>query len=196
MSFLMVFTFVVSWAPMQIITIYRFIDSQIVLYENFSIIFFICHWLAVSRSFVNPFIYAFNNYRFRKGFRYFICFYFIKVTPHQYESFMIQSHKSKFSSQTFNPRYSHSYTELFQMPNSKVTFHTSKRSQSQLLFYSSDLNNQQRNSIISQQSRPSTPFLNPKNEMINCLSNRMSRNKCERHKFFSTKSVETDILYL
>ena len=74
MCFCMVITFMVSWLPMQAITIYRFYDNErLKNFSYFGDLFFVCHLIAVSRSFVNPFIYAWTNVRFREGFIYFLC---------------------------------------------------------------------------------------------------------------------------
>jgi len=86
MSFFMVLTFIMYWAPMQMITLYRFYDDTFVSRSYFGWLFFLSHWLAVSRSFVNPFIYACNNQRFRKGFAYFLFFHFLYVSPKRYQS--------------------------------------------------------------------------------------------------------------
>ncbi len=91
MSFFMVLTFIMSWAPMQMLTLYRFYDENFVDRLFFPWLFFSSHWLAVSRSFVNPFIYACNNQRFRKGFVYFLFFHFLHTTPNRYHAeFMIK----------------------------------------------------------------------------------------------------------
>ncbi len=86
MSFFMVLTFIMYWAPMQMITLYRFYDDTFVSRSYFGWLFFLSHWLAVSRSFVNPFIYACNNQRFRKGFAYFLFFHFLYVSPKRYQA--------------------------------------------------------------------------------------------------------------
>jgi hypothetical protein len=73
MVFLMVLTFMIFWAPLQFLTVYRFYDDQIAYSKYFGDIFFVCHIIAVSRSFVNPFIYTGTNSKYREGFKYFIC---------------------------------------------------------------------------------------------------------------------------
>ena len=73
MCFMMVVTFVFAWAPMQILNIYRFYDENITNASYFGDLFFVCHWLAVSRSFICPIIYAWTNLRFREGFKYLLC---------------------------------------------------------------------------------------------------------------------------
>lgn len=75
MCFIMVLTFMVFWAPLHFINVYRFYDKSIEGWSNFGYIFFVCHLLAVSRTFVNPFIYAWSNIKFRTGFKYFMCCY-------------------------------------------------------------------------------------------------------------------------
>ena len=105
MSFFMVLTFIVSWAPMQVITLYRFYDENIVLKKYFGALFFVCHWLAVSRSFINPFIYACNNERFRKGFVYFLCCHWTSTSSNEFESSIVQNRAFKFT---------YHYTSAFQ----------------------------------------------------------------------------------
>jgi hypothetical protein len=78
MCFILVLSFVVSWAPMQFITVIRFFDDSLTMDPYFGDIFFICHSIAVSRSFMNPFIYAWTNAKFRLGFKYFLCYLCIK----------------------------------------------------------------------------------------------------------------------
>jgi hypothetical protein len=90
MCFLMVSTFLFLWAPMHFITVYRFYDQEITATKHYADLFFVCHILAVSRSFVNPFIYACTNSKFREGFVYFVCCYHcdpkhrhLKYTPEE-----------------------------------------------------------------------------------------------------------------
>ena len=71
---------------MQLLTLYRFYDESFVEKSHFAWLFFLCHWLAVSRSFVNPLIYGCNNLRFRRGFAYFIFGHFLSLTPKEYEA--------------------------------------------------------------------------------------------------------------
>ena len=90
---------------MQVITLYRFYDDKIVFKKNFGTVFFVCHWLAVSRSFINPFIYAWNNDRFRKGFVYFLCCHWTSTSSSAFESRIVQN-------RTFKSTYH--YTSAFQ----------------------------------------------------------------------------------
>jgi hypothetical protein len=73
MSFMLVLTFVICWAPMQFLNLYRFISNNLSTWPYLAEIFFVCHLLAVSSSYIIPFIYSFTNIRFRKGFLYFLC---------------------------------------------------------------------------------------------------------------------------
>lgn len=74
MCFMMVLTFMIFWAPLHFLNIYRFYDESIIFSKYFGDLFFVCHILAVSRSFVNPFIYAWINPKFRDGLKYFLCY--------------------------------------------------------------------------------------------------------------------------
>jgi hypothetical protein len=71
----MVLTFMIFWAPLHFLNVYRFYDKNIAANRHFGDLFFVCHILAVSRSFVNPFIYAWTNLKFRNGFKYFLLCY-------------------------------------------------------------------------------------------------------------------------
>ena len=78
MIFLMVSTFIFLWFPLQFLTVYRFYNEEIAYSKYFADLFFICHIIAVSRSFVNPFIYMITNSNYGNGFRYFMhcqCFH-------------------------------------------------------------------------------------------------------------------------
>lgn len=72
MCFVMVLTFMIFWAPLQFLNVYRFYDEQIAYSKYFGDIFFVCHLFAVSRSFINPFIYAWIHKHYRDGFTYFM----------------------------------------------------------------------------------------------------------------------------
>lgn len=67
MCFTMVLTFMISWLPMHLLNVYRFYDEQISFSAHFADLFFVCHLLAVSHCFLNPFIYAWTNSKFRQG---------------------------------------------------------------------------------------------------------------------------------
>ena len=75
MCFMMVLTVMIFWAPLHFLNVYRFYDESIAYKKNFGDLFFVCHIIAVSRSFVNPIIYAWSNARFREGLKYFMCCY-------------------------------------------------------------------------------------------------------------------------
>jgi hypothetical protein len=75
MCFMMVATFMMFWAPLHFLNVYRFYDETIAYSKHFGDLFFVCHIIAVSRSFVNPIIYAWTNIRFRHGLKYFVCCY-------------------------------------------------------------------------------------------------------------------------
>lgn len=115
MCFLMVLTFMVSWAPMQILTVYRFYDEKIGESSYYGIIFFISHIIAVSRSFICPIIYTWTNLRFRDGFKYLLCFCYYHQsdkkysTDHNFQSSEILRMNASFrngSIRTFNDRRS------------------------------------------------------------------------------------------
>jgi len=87
MCFMMVLTFMMFWAPLQFLNVYRFYDENISYSRHFGDLFFVCHIIAVSRSFVNPIIYAWTNIRFRHGLKYFVfCYCFDKNKKHLKES--------------------------------------------------------------------------------------------------------------
>jgi hypothetical protein len=78
MCFVMVLTFMIFWAPLHFLNVYRFYDDSLSYAKYFGDLFFVCHLLAVSRSFVNPFIYAWTSRKFRSSFKYFICCYCLR----------------------------------------------------------------------------------------------------------------------
>ncbi|CAF0720508.1 unnamed protein product [Brachionus calyciflorus] len=92
MCFMMVLTFMILWAPLHIFNVYRFYDQSIQYSKYIGDIFFVCHILAVSRSFINPFIYAWINPKFRHGLKYYLlCYCFNKN----------ESTKLKYANQKF-----------------------------------------------------------------------------------------------
>lgn len=74
MSFMLVLTFMITWTPLQILNIYRSYDSELNSSRHLAQLFFICHLLAVSSSYLNVFIYSWANVHFRNGVRYLMCF--------------------------------------------------------------------------------------------------------------------------
>nr|QVK45908.1 G protein-coupled receptor [Proales similis] len=63
----MVFTFLLFWTPMHFLNLYRFYDASIVLEKHFGLVFLFCHFLAVSRTWINPLIYARTNTAYKRG---------------------------------------------------------------------------------------------------------------------------------
>ncbi|RMZ93030.1 substance-P receptor-like [Brachionus plicatilis] len=70
MLLVIIVTFSLNWLPIHIFHLYLSIAN----YGNFkiamakswmSVIFFVCHWLSMSNSFINPIIYSFMNKRFK-----------------------------------------------------------------------------------------------------------------------------------
>lgn len=131
MCFIMVLTFMVFWAPLHFINVYRFYDKNIEAWANFPDLFFVCHILAVSRTFVNPFIYAWSNAKFRAGFQYFMCCYCLSrkrkhlILQHHSESVKACSHFTRYSlyasvgSDTTNNK-NNSTANNSQMPNEQA----------------------------------------------------------------------------
>ena len=96
MCFMMVLTFMMFWAPLHFLNVYRFYDETIAYSKYFGDLFFVCHIIAVSRSFVNPIIYAWTNIRFREGLKYFMrCYCFDKTKKTLNES-QSRQHTSEF----------------------------------------------------------------------------------------------------
>ncbi|CAH8491456.1 unnamed protein product [Heterobilharzia americana] len=77
----MVIIFVICWIPLNILWMIMDIHSDknindIQNSQNFTLIFFICHLLAMSSAVYNPFLYAWMNNNFRKEFHHIIpCFF-------------------------------------------------------------------------------------------------------------------------
>ncbi|XP_022243216.1 RYamide receptor-like [Limulus polyphemus] len=58
------------WLPFQSYNLLQEIFPQINNYKYINVIWFCCHWLAMSNSCYNPFIYAIYNERFKREFRH------------------------------------------------------------------------------------------------------------------------------
>ncbi|XP_054707241.1 LOW QUALITY PROTEIN: tachykinin-like peptides receptor 99D [Uloborus diversus] len=69
MLFVVVTLFGICWLPLQSYNILQEVLPQINKYKYINIIWFFCHWLAMSNSCYNPFIYAIYNERFKSEFR-------------------------------------------------------------------------------------------------------------------------------
>ncbi|CAH8483667.1 unnamed protein product, partial [Heterobilharzia americana] len=86
----MVIIFVICWIPLNILWMIMDIHSDknindIQNSQNFTLIFFICHLLAMSSAVYNPFLYAWMNNNFRKEFHHIIpCFFLKRKYPHHY----------------------------------------------------------------------------------------------------------------
>ncbi|XP_047476218.1 substance-K receptor-like [Penaeus chinensis] len=66
---MVVILFAVCWAPLQTYHVLQEIYPAINMYRYINIIWFCCHWLAMSNSCCNPFIYAIYNEKFKREFR-------------------------------------------------------------------------------------------------------------------------------
>ncbi|KAK8747883.1 hypothetical protein OTU49_016208 [Cherax quadricarinatus] len=69
MLFIVVALFAFCWAPLQTYHVLQEIYPAINTYRYINIIWFCCHWLAMSNSCCNPFIYAIYNEKFKREFR-------------------------------------------------------------------------------------------------------------------------------
>ncbi|XP_037793076.1 substance-K receptor-like isoform X2 [Penaeus monodon] len=69
MLFMVVALFAFCWAPLQTYHVLQEIYPDINKYRFINIIWFCCHWLAMSNSCCNPFIYAIYNEKFKREFR-------------------------------------------------------------------------------------------------------------------------------
>ncbi|XP_068219368.1 substance-P receptor-like isoform X2 [Palaemon carinicauda] len=70
MLFIVVALFALCWAPLQSYQILQEIYPAVNNYRFINIIWFCCHWLAMSNSCCNPFIYAIYNEKFKREFRH------------------------------------------------------------------------------------------------------------------------------
>ncbi|KAH7637591.1 myokinin receptor-like protein [Dermatophagoides farinae] len=77
MLIMIVIIFVVCWLPIHIhsfIVWFHPIRFQTYIgYMSYVISFFICHWLAMAHSFLNPFIYGFMSENFKTNFHRLFC---------------------------------------------------------------------------------------------------------------------------
>lgn len=70
MLLVIIVTFSINWLPIHIFHLYLSIlnygNYKFVMTKSLmSVIFFVCHWLSMSNSFINPIIYSFMNKRFK-----------------------------------------------------------------------------------------------------------------------------------
>ncbi|KAF2362027.1 G protein-coupled receptor rhodopsin-like [Trinorchestia longiramus] len=70
MLFVVVAMFAFCWLPLQTYHVLQVIYPHINEYRYINIIWFSFHWLAMSNSCVNPFIYAIYNEKFKREFRH------------------------------------------------------------------------------------------------------------------------------
>ncbi|XP_013776720.2 tachykinin-like peptides receptor 99D [Limulus polyphemus] len=69
MLFIVVALFTICWLPFQTYNILQEVYPTINTYKYINVIWFCCHWLAMSNSCYNPFVYAIYNERFNTEFR-------------------------------------------------------------------------------------------------------------------------------
>lgn len=69
MLFMVVALFAICWFPFQTYNLLREITPAIDNYRYINVLWFGSHWLAMSNSCCNPFIYAIYNERYNKEFR-------------------------------------------------------------------------------------------------------------------------------
>uniref|UniRef100_A0A182N054 G-protein coupled receptors family 1 profile domain-containing protein n=1 Tax=Anopheles dirus TaxID=7168 RepID=A0A182N054_9DIPT len=66
MTLAVVAAFVVCWLPFNVLLLAPLDDP---MWEPLPYLWFVCHWLAMSHSCLNPLIYCYMNAKFRAGFR-------------------------------------------------------------------------------------------------------------------------------
>lgn len=66
-----ILSFCINWLPIHIFylifSLAHYLSYKGLKEREFSlsVLFFICHWLSMSNSFINPIIYSFMNHRFK-----------------------------------------------------------------------------------------------------------------------------------
>lgn len=70
MLMVVVALFTLAWLPLQMYDVLNQIFEEINYYPYINIIWFCCHWLAMSNSCYNPFIYLLCNEKFKKELRF------------------------------------------------------------------------------------------------------------------------------
>lgn len=63
--------FAISWIPLNVLNIWYSIVPEFKNYRHILRLWWGCHLIAMSHSFVNPIVYVVRNQRFRDGFGYF-----------------------------------------------------------------------------------------------------------------------------
>nr|XP_006815576.1 PREDICTED: prolactin-releasing peptide receptor-like [Saccoglossus kowalevskii] len=61
-----VMTFTICWFPMYMIRIITEINPKVFSGEYHDLVFFICHWFAMSSTVYNPFVYAWLHEKYRR----------------------------------------------------------------------------------------------------------------------------------
>jgi len=81
MLMLVVALFTLAWLPLQVYDVLNQIFVEINYYPYINIIWFCCHWLAMSNSCYNPFIYLLCNEKFKKELRFKLSCCFGRLGP-------------------------------------------------------------------------------------------------------------------
>lgn len=69
MIIVVVVIYAVCWLPLHVITIAGDVNVEIYSQENMNIVWGCAHWLAMSHSCYNPFVYFWMNARFRNSLK-------------------------------------------------------------------------------------------------------------------------------
>ncbi|XP_064457078.1 neuromedin-K receptor-like [Ornithodoros turicata] len=69
MTLVVVATFAFCWLPYQTYNVLQELYPEINQYRYINVIWFSCHWLAMSNSCYNPFIYAIYSENFSAAFQ-------------------------------------------------------------------------------------------------------------------------------
>lgn len=70
MMIICVLAFTLCWLPFNLLILLGDLNSEVWNHEYIDLIYFACHWLAMSHASYNPIIYIRMNARFRYGFRF------------------------------------------------------------------------------------------------------------------------------
>jgi len=127
MLMVVVALFTLAWLPLQLYDVLNQIFPEINFYPYINIIWFCCHWLAMSNSCYNPFIYLLCNEKFKKELRvkFKCCFNDVRRPSMDYSNTVMWKSSNtirKVTLNTLNSKYQDDVCLTGHKKNSTVSF--------------------------------------------------------------------------